>query len=402
MVINPVLFKAANMNQNNSQQNLCILQVLPALISGGVERGTIDIALALIQKGHQAIVISSGGSLVKQLDEIGATHIHLPVQSKNPWKIWKNAQVLKRIIQTYQVDIIHARSRAPAWSCYWASKSSNTPYTTTFHGAYGHSNRLKRWYNAVMLRSNMTIAVSDFIAEHIAKTYPTQLGKFHSKVKVIHRGIDTHTFSCSQNLSPSVEQLKKQWQLPNNKTIIMLPGRITRLKGHSVLIHALSKLDTSNILCLFVGDNHGNTNYQQELEALIAQHKLCNTIYLVGGCHNMAAAYQMANIVVSASVKPESFGRVSCEAQAMDCLVVATNHGGTREIMSDSQKTFLCEPNNSESMQQALLKALATPKEAQSLIFQQSRKHIEANFSLDKMCRDTLAIYQQLKQKRQG
>mgnify|MGYP000011003181 CR=1 FL=1 len=378
------------MNTSNKESNLCVMQVLPALVSGGVERGTIDIATALIKNGHQAIVVSSGGGLVGQLEKIGATHIKLPVESKNPFILRQNAHTLKNIILEHNIDIVHARSRAPAWSCYWATNYTKTPFITTFHGAYGHQNILKRLYNSVMLKSHTTIAVSDFIAHHISEIYPS----YKQSVKVIHRGIDTQLFSISNTLNIRADTLRKQWRIPENKFILMLPGRLTRLKGHTTLIKALSLMDTSNIICLFVGDHHGNISYQQELKTLISKHNLENIIYLVGGCPDMTAAYHLANIIVSASVKPESFGRITCEAQAMSCLVVATNHGGTKEVLSSSQKLFLCEPNNSEAMTKALINALSIGEQERNTIFKQSRKYIEANFTLDKMCRDTLAVYQ--------
>jgi glycosyltransferase involved in cell wall biosynthesis len=378
------------MNTSNKKSSLCVMQVLPALSSGGVERGTIDIAQALIQSRHKAIVVSSGGSMVKQLEQMGAIHIQLPVKSKSPFTLRKNAIILKKLILEHKVDIVHARSRAPAWSCYWATKNTKTPFITTFHGAYSHQNRLKHLYNSVMLKSHTTIAVSNFIAHHISQTYPSNI----SKLTVIHRGVNTELFKPSKQLNTRTETLRSQWSIPINKTIIMLPGRLTRLKGHTTLIKAISQLDTSNIVCLFVGEHHGNISYEQELKAAINQHNLENIIYLVGGCLDMTAAYSLSNIVVSASVKPESFGRVTCEAQAMNCLVVATNHGGTKEVLAPCQQPYLCEPNNSKAMREALIAALTTNKQEQSIIFNESRKYIEANFTLDKMCRDTLAVYQ--------
>jgi len=366
------------------------MQVLPALVSGGVERGTVDIAKALIKSGHQAIVVSSGGTLVKQLESVGAIHIELPVQSKNPLVLRKNAKTLEKLILKHKVDIVHARSRAPAWSCYWATTYTNTPFITTFHGAYSHQNALKRLYNSVMLKGHTTIAVSNFIAHHISEIYPSNI----CNINVIHRGIDTQLFSPSKSLNNKSEELRTKWCIPSNKTIIMLPGRLTRLKGHTTLIKAITQLDTSNIICLFVGDNHGNISYQQELKTLISRHNLGDIIYFVGGCHDMPAAYHLSDIVVSASTKPESFGRITGEAQAMNCLVVATNHGGTKEVLSPSQKAFLCEPNNSKAMTKALINTLAINEQEQSIIFKQSRKYIEANFTLDKMCQDTLAVYQ--------
>ena len=374
----------------DTQSNLCVMQVLPALISGGVERGTVDIAQALIKKSHQAIVVSSGGPMVAQLEQLGVLHITLPVHSKNPLTIKRNAGRLKQLIIDHKVDVIHARSRAPAWSCFWAARATNTPFMTTFHGAYGHQNCLKRRYNSVMLKSATTIAVSNFIAQHITEIYPSH----PQHIQVIPRGIDTQLFSPSNTLNDRADILRKKWRIPTNKTVIMLPGRLTRLKGHTILIKALSQLPDSNFICLFVGDCHGSARYQQELETVINQYHLEKVIFLTGGCDDMAAAYHLANIVVSASTKPESFGRVTCEAQVMDCLVVATNHGGTKEVLAPSQQCFLCEPNNTDSMTQALKKALTTDKQVLNTIYKESRKYIEANFTLDKMCQATLAIYQ--------
>jgi len=215
-----------------------IMQVLPTLVSGGVETGTIDIAKAIVEKGHHAVVVSAGGPMVRQLLKIGAEHINLPVHSKNPWVMWRNAQALKRIIQTKKIDLVHARSRAPAWSCYWASKNTKTPYITTFHGAYSHQNKLKRWYNAVMLRSIKTIAVSHFIAQHIKQTYPN----CQYEMQVIHRGIDTHKYDVSQASTDKVNSLRESWSVPDGYKVIMLPGRLTRLKGHHIFIEAVAKI----------------------------------------------------------------------------------------------------------------------------------------------------------------
>lgn len=378
------------MTNNMKQVKLSVMQVLPALVSGGVERGTIDIADALIKNNHHAIVVSSGGPMVEQLEELGATHIKLPVHSKNPYTTWKNSLALKKLIQAYKVDVVHARSRAPAWSCFWATKYTQTKFITTFHGAYSHQNYFKRLYNSVMLRSDTTIAVSHFIADHISNVYPSHT----QNVQVIYRGINTELFSPSKALNARADILRKKWCIPNHKKIIMLPGRLTRLKGHIPLIQAIATLDTSNIICLFVGDHHGNINYQQELKKHISEYNLEHIIYLVGSCNDMTAAYCLANIVVSASVKPESFGRITCEAQAMNCLVVATNHGGTTEVLSPSQQDLLCSPNNNHALAESLKKALTINVQESIKITQESRNFIEENFTLNKMCQATLAIYQ--------
>jgi len=369
---------------------LKILQVLPNLVSGGVEVGTIDIAKALVEGGNKAYVASNGGPLVTRLEQAGAIHIHLPVHSKNPFVMWKNARTLRRLCSKYNIDIVHARSRAPAWSCYWASqKLKSTIMITTFHGTYGHHNSLKRWYNSIMLQSQQTIAVSDFIKDHILTTYPNK----QTSIEVIHRGIDTQKFNPENVPEQTVRTLAKTWAVPNNAKVIMLPGRITRWKGHSVLIQAIAKLKQENIFCLMVGDDQGKTAYQEELDKLILEHQLEHKVRFVGGCSDMPSAYKLADIVVSASTEPEAFGRVACEAQAMNCLVVVTDHGGGRETIATSQEAFLCHPNDVDSLSQSLSRALKIDKQTTEDIYLSSRKHISQHFSLQHMCEKTIAVY---------
>jgi len=378
---------------------MTIIQVLPSLLSGGVETGTIDIAKALVDQGHRALVVSSGGPMVQQLESVGAQHIQLPVHSKNPYLIWKNALRLKEIVRDNKVDLIHARSRAPAWSCYWATKGTDIPFMTTFHGTYGHHSKLKRWYNAVMLRSDQTIAVSNFIAKHIQTIYPNR----QQAIQVIHRGIDTDKFNPQSVSSDEMNGLKQLWGIDEDKLLLMLPGRITRWKGHSVLIEALSKIDSSQLICLMVGDDQGKTQYRQELDKLIKQHHFEKQIKFVGACQNMPTAYTLADIVISASTDPEAFGRVACEAQAMNCLVIATAHGGSQETIADCQRDLLCLPSDANSLAKSLAKAIKQIQENNEAVFSKSRAHIAQHFSLKKMCQDTLTLYaKQLDCKRDG
>jgi len=369
---------------------MTVMQVLPALVTGGVERGTVDIAKALVKQGHRAIVVSSGGPMVKALIEAGAQHITLPVHSKNIMVMRRNANALAKQLRCEQIDIVHARSRAPAWSCYWASQKTATPFVTTFHGTYGHSNRLKRWYNAVMCRGDRIIAVSDFIARHIANTYAVD----QARIQTIHRGVDMQQFDPSHVPPNSVSNLSQKWQLKQNQTVIMLPGRLTRWKGQLILIDAIAQLKLQNTVCLLVGEDQGRSHYREELEQRIKFHQLETIVKLVGGCNDMAAAYHLSDLVVSASTDPEAFGRVACEAQAMGCLVVATDHGGARETIAPEQRQWLCQPNDVDSLTNAITKALASSKQQRAEIAAHSRRHIEQQFSLDKMCTETLALYQ--------
>jgi len=377
-------------------RSLTVLQVLPNLVSGGVEIGTIDIAKALVQKGHNAYVVSNGGPLVTKLEQAGAIHIQLPVHSKNPFVMWKNSLALKQVFSTYNIDIVHARSRAPAWSCYWASqKTKKIKFITTFHGTYGHHSKLKRWYNGVMIRSQQTIAVSAFIKEHVLAVYSNK----PTAIEVIHRGIDTEKFNPERINEQAVSTLADAWSVPKNVKVIMLPGRITRWKGHSVLIQALAELKQESIFCLMVGDDQGKTAYREELRQLIQEHQLEDIVHFVGGCSDMPSAYALADIVVSASTDPEAFGRVACEAQAMNCLAVVTDHGGGRETIAPSQKDFLCRPNDVGSLAQSLTRALKVDRQSAQEIALVSREHISQHFSLQNMCEKTIAVYNKNTQK---
>lgn len=387
-------------NMLDQTKKLKILQVLPSLVSGGVERGTLDLCRYLIQQGHDAWVASSGGPLVEDLENLGAKHIHLNVHSKNPITIWKNSQALFQLIQAQQFDLVHARSRAPAWSCYWACKKSDTPFVTTFHGQYGHQNNLKRLYNSVMLKGDACIAVSQFIQSHIKTTYP----QHKTKIKLIHRGIDLKTFKQSQTSQENALTLRQKWKIAKHDKVIVLPGRLTRLKGHHTFLEALTELNNlDSVHCLIVGDEPGKEHYQQELQTFIDTHKLAKKVKITGNYYDMPAIYQLADIVISASIKPESFGRTACEAQAMSCLVIATKHGGSLETISPLQRVFMCEIKDSASMSAAIKNALIMCEPHNSdeklKIEQSSRAYIEDNFSLEKMCSDTISLYQEINSK---
>lgn len=387
----------------NRDEKLRILQVLPSLVSGGVERGTLDLCQHLIQQGHEAWVISSGGPLVKTLEGLGAKHINLNVHSKNPFTIWKNSQTLKRLIEKHQFDLVHARSRAPAWSCYWASNKTNVPFITTFHGQYGHQNCLKRTYNSVMLKGDACIAVSQFIESHIKMVYP----QHHTNIKLIPRGIDLATFSQSQACKENALALRDKWNIAKDDKVIVLPGRLTRLKGHQTFLEAITQLkELDSVHCLIVGDEPGKEHYQQELQVFIDKHNLAQKVQFTGNYYDMPTVYQLADIVISASIKPESFGRTACEAQAMGCIVIATKHGGSLETISPAQQQFMCEVKDSESMAKSIKKALNYCDDKKQLdrskIAESSRTYIEENFSLNNMCGDTIALYQELTSKDTG
>lgn len=391
------------MTEPSKPRKLRVLQVLPSLVSGGVERGTLDLCSYLIKQGHEAWVITSGGPLVASLEKMGARHIHLPAHSKNPFIIWKNSHSLFEIIKKHDIDIVHVRSRAPAWSCYWASKRASILLITTFHGQYGHQNALKRIYNSSMLKGDRCIAVSEFIAKHIKDTYP----QHKTQIILIKRGIDLNYFSKVIPIE-TLDDLRAKWGIHREHKVIILPGRLTRIKGHKVFLEALAKLiadstiEKSSIRCLIVGDETGKEHYQSELINFIDSHQLSNIVKFTGNCYDMPAMYALADIAISASIKPESFGRTACEAQLMNCLVVATEHGGSLETIAPCQQQFMCQVEDSQSMADAIQLALSfctKAKRNEKLnILKESEQFIKAHFSLERMCQETLSTYKDVLQ----
>jgi len=312
---------------------LTILQVLPALEQGGVERGCVEIDNALAANGHNSIVVSNGGRLVSQLK---GKHLQLPLNTKNPIKILFHAHILRVIIKVNNVDIVHARSRAPAWSAYIAARWVGVKFVTTFHGTYGTKNALKRWYNSVMLKGDAVIAVSHFIKKHILQHYRCD----EAKITVIHRGVDLEKFAPTTILLPISVSSKK---------IVMLPGRITSWKGHKTFIEALQGLDVHGVI---VGDVE-NQGYMHELEQILP-----DNIIILPGTPEIAAVMMNADIIVSASTRPEAFGRIAIEAQSLGKPVVATNIGGSLETIIEGKTGYLVEPWNAQQMREAIEKVL--------------------------------------------
>jgi len=369
-----------------------ILQVLPALRSGGVERGTIEIAGAISRAGWQALVASSGGPMVPGVAYAGGEHITLPLNSKNPFAIWRNAAQLEKIIREREVDIIHARSRAPAWSAYLAAKRTGTPLVTTFHGVYGLTPAIKKHYNAVMTKGDRVIAISNFVAKHITDNYEVDA----SRIRIIHRGVDIAQFDPKRILPQRMVDLAGKWRLPDDVPLILMPGRVTRWKGQHVLIEALAKLPHRHFFCLMVGDDMGHPGYRKEVEARIFQLKLDEHVRFVGNTPHMPEAYMLADIVVAPSIEPEGFGRVPVEAQAMGRLVIATNHGGACETVVEGETGWLTKPGDVEDLSQAIAYALGLPKEAKDRLGQQAMEHVRAHFSATVMCEKTLQVYWEL------
>ncbi|MBL4721338.1 MAG: glycosyltransferase family 4 protein, partial [Alphaproteobacteria bacterium] len=312
-----------------ASQAPCVLQVLPSLVTGGVERGSVDIAAALVAQGGRAIVVSSGGPMAHDVTRVGGEHITLPVHSKNPFVIRKNIGRLAKIVRSRNVDILHARSRAPAWSAYYAARKTGAGFVTTFHGTYNLGPPLKKFYNSIMTRGDKVIAISEHIARHILETYNCD----PARIRVIHRGVDFDVFDPAQVSAERVIKLSSDWRLPDGVPVIMLPGRLTRWKGQIVLIEALALLQRDDIRCIIVGSDQGRSRYVREMQARIEALNLSSVVHIVGDCRDMPAALMLSDVVVHASTDPEAFGRVIVEAQAMGRPVVAADHGAGREII---------------------------------------------------------------------
>jgi len=366
-----------------------ILQVLPALDVGGVERGTIDVACATVRAGWRALVVSSGGALLHELRRGGVTHVTLPVDSKNPIVMLRNVGRLSELIKEHNVSVVHARSRAPAWSAELAAKRCRRPFVTTFHGTYDTGTPFKYWYGKVMTRGAKTIAISDFIADYIHKTFRTD----PDRVVTIPRGIDPERFN-PENVAPQrMIQLASTWRLPDGAPVVMLPGRLTRWKGQLVLIEALARLERDDISCLLVGSDQGRTRYRAELERKIRNKGLAGRVRIIDDLPDMPAAYMLADIVVSASTNPEAFGRVAVEGQAMGRLVIATEHGGSRETVLPGQTGWLVPPADPDALAAALIEALSVDPELRNSIGEAARAHAIGNFTVDQMCQRTLDVY---------
>lgn len=369
-----------------------VLQVVPRLVTGGAERGAVDIAVAVAAAGGTSLVVSEGGPMEYELKRGGVTHIRLPLDTKNPLALYRNVTRLAAVIRDYDVDIVHARSRAPAWSAAAAAKRCGCHFVTTFHGTYNFSNRLKRAYNAIMTKGELVIANSNFIAAHIRENYKVD----PARLRVIRRGIDLERFEPQRVSAERVIQLSNRWRLPDDRPVILLPGRLTRWKGQALLIEALTKLGDLEFLCVLAGADQGRSGYRAELERQVQRHGLASRVFLPGHCEDMAAAYMLADVVVSASTDPEAFGRVVSEAQAMGCPIVASDHGGAREQVIEERTAFLFKPGDPEALAGALRRALGLNATERELLSMEARTHARANFSKTQMCRATLAAYREL------
>ena len=369
-----------------------MLQVLPALGSGGAERGCVDVAIALAKAGGTALVASAGGPLERELTRAGAEHIALPLDSKNPFVLRANIDRLVELIEGRRVDIVHARSRAPAWSARAAARRTGRAFLTTFHGTYSERTYVKHLYNAVMADGDLVIAISRYIADLVVRRYRVD----PSRVRLIPRGIDFEVFDPARVTASRLVQLAQAWRLVDGMPVVMLPARLSRWKGQLVLIEALARLGRKEIRCLLVGSDQGRRGYRRAVEARIAALGLQPVVHLVDHCSDMPAAYMLSDVVVSASTDPEAFGRVMVEAQAMGRPVIATDHGGARETVLEGPTGRLVPPGDAEALAATLRATLALDGEVRERLAPLAISHARANFSKEAMCAQTLAVYDEL------
>jgi glycosyltransferase involved in cell wall biosynthesis len=364
-----------------------VLQVLPALVSGGVERGTLEIADAVIRAGGRALVASAGGPLVAPLEALGARHVTLPLGTKNPLGILRNAGRLAALIRAEGVGIIHARSRAPAWSALLAARRTAAHFVTTYHGTYNENFPGKRWYNSVMARGERVIAISNFIAGHIREHHRTE----PCRIRVIPRGVDTALFDPALVAPARLEALRAAWMLPAGRPVIMLPGRLTRWKGQGVLVDAMAQVPDA--VAVLVG---GGAAHRRELESRIATLGLADRVRLVGHADDMPAALLLADIVVHASTDPEAFGRTVIEAQAMARPVIAADLGAPRETVQQGVTGWRVMPGDPAALAALLRQVLALPAAARAAIGARARAHVLQAYTTAAMQAATLDLYRDL------
>ena len=379
--------------------NLKVLQVIPKLGYGGAETGCYDVAHYLPENNCESFIVTSGGELLKFIDKQKVKVIRLPVQSKNPFLIIINFIALVGIILFNNISIVHARSRAPAWSCLLATKITGRKFVTTFHGTYNFKNILKKFYNSVMVRSHLIIAGSNFIFSHVKENYSKNLSA-SKKLMVIFRGINVDYFDSSTKIESDEKKLLKKWGIEKDKKILLLPGRLTTWKGQEVFIEAVNlvnlQLGYEAFYAVILGSDQGRELYKKKLIRLSEQYRMTSQIRFIDHCKDMALAYKVSDIVVSASIEPEAFGRVSVEAQSMEKPITASNIGGSNETIVDEKTGFLFDSGSARSLSQKILKVLTMDETSLKSIGIEGRKNIIQKFNVEKMCFSTYSEYKRL------
>ena len=374
-----------------------ILQVLPALDTGGVERGTVEMVQAIVAAGGEALVASAGGRMVAQVERAGGRHFTLSLMTKDPLNILINAGHLRRLVRTEDVQLVHARSRAPGWSAWLAAQRAGVPFVTTWHGVYGEDFPGKRLYNGVMARGERVIAISRFVAARVAAGYAVP----PERLRIIPRGVDPDIFDPGQVVGERVHRLAQAWRLPTGARVVMLPARLTRWKGAEALIDAMASLASrpgglDDVFCVLVGSAQGRDRYVKALEARAERLGLSGRLRLAGHCDDMPAALMLAEMVISASLKPEPFGRSVIEAQAMGRPVVAFDHGGAAETVADGRSGFTVPPGDVAALGQAIARVLDMDPDHRAWLGAQARAAVLEGYTTAAMQRATLEVYNEV------
>ena len=377
-----------------------VLQVIPRLGYGGSETGCYDLAHYLVENDCSSYIVTSGGELLKYVNKKKVKVIRLPVHSKNPILMFFNSLILIFIILFFNISIVHARSRAPAWSCLLATKVTRRKFVTTFHGTYNFNGFMKKFYNSVMLRSDLIIAGSNFIFSHINENYSKYLINLKKKFLVIFRGINTDYFNSNIIKQLEENKLISFWNIDKNKKLILLPGRLTSWKGQEMFIEAINlvnkEIDPETFNVVILGSDQGRKIYKQKLLRLVEQHRLANQVKFIDNCKNMPVAYKISDLIVSSSIEPEAFGRVSVEVQSMEKPIIASNIGGSKETIINDKTGFLFEAGKPESLSKKIIEVLQLDETTLKFLGNEGRKNVIKKFNIEKMCFSTYLEYKKL------
>ena len=378
---------------------LKVLQVIPKLGYGGAETGCYDIAHYLPENNCESFIATSGGELLKFIDKKKVKIIKLPLHSKNPFLIITNSIALIAVILLNNISIVHARSRAPAWSCWLATKITGRKFVTTFHGTYNFDSVIKKFYNSVMVRSDLIIAGSNFIFSHIKENYSKYINN-KKKLLVIFRGINVDYFDSTTKIYSDEKKLLTKWEIEKDKKILLLPGRLTSWKGQEIFIEAINlvniELGYEAFYAVILGSDQGRDLYKKKLISLVEKFRMIKQVRFIDHCKDMALAYKISDIVVSASIEPEAFGRVAVEAQSMEKPIIASNTGGSNETIIDEKTGFLFESGNAKSLSQKILKVITMDDTLLKSIGIQGRKNVIQKFNVEKMCFSTYSEYKRI------
>ena len=382
------------------KKKIKVLQVIPKLAYGGAETGCYDLAHFLPEQGCKSYIAASGGDLFQYINKKKVKIFKLPVQSKNPILILFNAIILFFIILFYNIDIVHARSRAPAWSCYLATRLSFRKFVTTFHGTYNFNNKIKKFYNSIMVKSDLVIAGSNFIFSHINENYGEYFLKNKRKLLVIFRGINTNYFNPQKVLPIKIEKFAKENNIDRNKFIIILPGRLTSWKGQKIFIESIKLLSERNDIppfqSIILGSDQGRNVYKKQLLDLTQQHRLGKIIKFIDECNEMPVAYGLANLICSCSIEPEAFGRISVEAQSMQLPIIASDIGGSKETIINEKTGYLFKNKDPNSLADLIVMMMQKNYNFLKSIGFEGRKNVLKRFDVDKMCQTTFTEYKKL------